>query len=116
MSAQAKVAALARRPGPLAGVLLLELCGDEPAGTFGTQILADLGATVVKVERLPAGEKEATSPKVPVPEGLAYFWGMNRNKLSLASSGRPIAAQNGIQKLVEGASESHRPSAQRNGP
>jgi crotonobetainyl-CoA:carnitine CoA-transferase CaiB-like acyl-CoA transferase len=84
VSAQSKVAELACRPGPLAGVLLLELCGDEPAGTFGTQILADLGATVVKVERLPGGDTEATSPKVPVPEALAYFWGMNRNKLSLA--------------------------------
>ncbi|MCC6533021.1 MAG: CoA transferase [Burkholderiales bacterium] len=84
MNCRDRVAELARRSGPLAGVLLLELCGDEPAGTFGTQILADLGATVVKVERLPGARPEALEPSAPVPEALAYFWGMNRNKLSLA--------------------------------
>jgi crotonobetainyl-CoA:carnitine CoA-transferase CaiB-like acyl-CoA transferase len=94
------VAELARRPGPLAGVLVLELCGDEPAGTFGTQILADLGATVVKIERIPATQTEAVTPRSPVPEGLAYFWGMNRNKLSLAMDLKARAGQRLLHQLA----------------
>jgi len=74
----------AQKSGPLAGTLVLELCGDEPSGTFGTQILADLGATVVKLERLPADELAPTDASAPLAEDIAYFWGLNRNKLSLA--------------------------------
>ena len=81
------VAALAPMPGgPLAGTLVLELCGDEPSGTLGTQILADLGATVIKLERLPAGGTAQSSlgHAGSVSEAVAYFWGLNRNKLSLS--------------------------------
>lgn len=83
------VAALAPMPdGPLAGTLVLELCGDEPSGTLGTQILADLGATVIKLERLPAtgsGQSAKDNAGVDsVTEAVAYFWGLNRNKLSLS--------------------------------
>ena len=84
MSLQDTISKLARRPGPLGGVLVLELCGDEPAGTFGTQMLADLGATVIKIERVPPDDPPPFTPRSPVPEAIAYFWGMNRNKLSLA--------------------------------
>lgn len=81
----AEIASLAPQSGPLAGTLVLELCGDEPSGTFGTQMLADLGATVVKVERPPPSEPEATSigPAGRVRPDIAYFFGLNRNKLSL---------------------------------
>jgi len=82
------IAALAGVDGPLAGLLVLELCGDEPSGTFGTQILADLGAAVVKIERPPEGEPPPTTPPPPPPDGpvprdIAYFFGLNRNKRSL---------------------------------
>lgn len=79
-------AALAKQDGPLGGILVLELCGDEPSGTFGTQMLADLGATVVKVERAPADEPAATAlaPGAKIPADIAYFFGLNRNKLSLS--------------------------------
>lgn len=79
------IAALAGVAGPLAGHLVLELCGDEPSGTFGTQILADLGATVLKIERPPEGEPPPTRlpADAPVPPAIAYFFGLNRNKRSL---------------------------------
>ena len=55
METAQKIAQLAPMPsGPLAGTLVLELCGDEPSGTLGTQILGDLGATVIKIERFGA--------------------------------------------------------------
>jgi crotonobetainyl-CoA:carnitine CoA-transferase CaiB-like acyl-CoA transferase len=79
------IAALAGRPGPLAGHLVLEMCGDEPSGTFGTQILADLGATVLKIERPPRDEPAPTAlaDGAPVPRDIAYAFGLNRNKRSL---------------------------------
>ena len=37
----ARVASLAGVDGSLRGILVLELCGDEPSGTFGTQMTPD---------------------------------------------------------------------------
>ncbi|MES2975157.1 MAG: CoA transferase [Pseudomonadota bacterium] len=79
------IARLAAVEGPLRGTLVLEFCGDEPSGTLGTQILADLGATVLKIERPPQGEPAP----IAEPEGgrvspaIAYAFGLNRNKRSL---------------------------------
>jgi crotonobetainyl-CoA:carnitine CoA-transferase CaiB-like acyl-CoA transferase len=95
------IAKLARRPGPLAGVLVLELCGDEPAGTFGTQMLGDLGATVIKIERVPAGDPAPHVPSSPVPEAIAYFWGMNRNKLSLTVDLKSEAGRALLHRLAK---------------
>ena len=80
------VAALATQVGPLAGTLVLEFCGDEPSGTLGTQILADLGATVLKIERTPADDPPPVVPMAEgqVPRSVAYAFGLNRNKRSLA--------------------------------
>jgi crotonobetainyl-CoA:carnitine CoA-transferase CaiB-like acyl-CoA transferase len=38
----------------------------------------------VKLERLPAGEPPPADASAPLAEDVAYFWGLNRNKLSLA--------------------------------
>ena len=97
------IAALAPRRGPLAGTLVLELCGDEPAGTMGTQILADLGATVIKLERLPNANTAPTPARSPVPEPLAYFWAMNRNKLSLSLDLKKDAGRDLLQRLARKA-------------
>jgi len=78
-----KIAELApMSSGPLAGILVLELCGDEPSGTLGTQILGDLGATVIKIERFGASRPDEEDDRLT--KDKAYFWGLNRNKLSLA--------------------------------
>ncbi len=95
----ALVAGLARRPGPLNGVLVLEMCGDEPAGTMGTQMLADLGATVIKLERI-GKDGAPTQPVSPVPEPLAYYWGMNRNKLSLSLDLKSDAGRQLLHQLA----------------
>ena len=92
------IAALACQNGPLAGTLVLEFCGDEPSGTLGTQILADLGATVLKVERPPAGDPAPITAVAPgrVPREVAYAFGLNRNKRSItidlkSAAGRELA-------------------------
>ena len=53
------------------------------AGPVCTQMLADHGADVVKIEP-PMGD-ETRDWGTPGPDGLtSYFWGLNRNKRSLS--------------------------------
>src|SRR4051794_22445949 len=75
-------------PGPLAGVRVLELARIL-AGPWAGQILADLGADVVKVERKGAGD-DTRGWGPPFVEGkdgkhlsAAYFHATNRGKRSI---------------------------------
>lgn len=66
----------------LEGVKVIEL-GQNLAGPFAGEILADLGATVVKVEK-PDGGDDARRWGPPVSaDASAAFHAMNRNKLSV---------------------------------
>ncbi len=75
-------------PGPLAGLRVLELARIL-AGPWAGQILADLGADVIKVERKGAGDDTRGwgPPFVPAVDGghlgAAYFHGTNRGKRSI---------------------------------
>jgi len=75
-------------PGPLAGLRVLELARIL-AGPWAGQILADLGADVIKVERKGAGDDTRGwgPPFVPAAAGghlgAAYFHGTNRGKRSI---------------------------------
>ena len=75
-------------PGPLAGVRVVELARIL-AGPWAGQILADLGADVIKVERKGAGDDTRSwgPPFVPAADGghlgAAYFHGTNRGKRSI---------------------------------
>jgi crotonobetainyl-CoA:carnitine CoA-transferase CaiB-like acyl-CoA transferase len=75
-------------PGPLSGLRVLELARIL-AGPWAGQILADLGADVVKVERKGAGDDTRGwgPPFVAAAEGghlgSAYFHGANRGKRSI---------------------------------
>ena len=76
-------------PGPLAGIRVLELARIL-AGPWAGQILADLGADVVKVERPGAGDDTRGwgPPFVPGADGkdmsAAYYHACNRGKRSVA--------------------------------
>ena len=105
MTAEA-IAALAKVDGPLRGTLVLELCGDEPSGTFGTQMLADLGAAVLKVERPPAADPEPTrppAPGAPLPRDVAYAFGLNRNKRSVCLDLKQDDGRNAFLDLARAA-------------
>ena len=66
------------QPGPLSGLLVADL-SRVLAGPFSTQILADMGAEVIKVES-PAGD-ETRSWRPPERDGVStYYLGINRNK------------------------------------
>ena len=70
-------------PLPLEGIIVADLT-QNVAGPYCTQILGDLGADVVKVERPGRGdETRAWAPPLWGPEG-ALFLSFNRNKRSLA--------------------------------
>lgn len=66
------------KPGPLSGLLVADL-SRVLAGPFSTQILADMGAEVIKVES-PIGD-ETRSWRPPERDGVStYYLGINRNK------------------------------------
>ena len=68
--------------GPLAGVVVADF-SRVLAGPYATMLLADLGATVVKVER-PHGGDDTRSWGPPWSDGLStYFQAVNRNKRSV---------------------------------
>ncbi|WP_120003457.1 CaiB/BaiF CoA transferase family protein [Nesterenkonia muleiensis] len=68
--------------GPLAGVVVLDL-SRVLAGPYATMLLADLGATVIKVES-PHGDETRTW-RPPESDGHStYFQSVNRNKWSIA--------------------------------
>lgn len=68
--------------GPLSGLKVIEM-GQNLAGPFAGEILADLGADVVKIEK-PGGD-DARSWGAPITENAsAVFHLMNRNKASVA--------------------------------
>jgi crotonobetainyl-CoA:carnitine CoA-transferase CaiB-like acyl-CoA transferase len=71
-------AADATTGGPLEGLLVADF-SRVLAGPFATQQLADLGATVVKVESPVGDETRAWAP--PERDGVStYYLGINRNK------------------------------------
>jgi crotonobetainyl-CoA:carnitine CoA-transferase CaiB-like acyl-CoA transferase len=101
----AGVAALAGVQGALSGILVLELCGDEPSGTLGTQILADQGATVVKIERPPQSDLAPTAQPNhgKVRADIAYMFGLNRNKRSMCLDLKDEAGLEVFKQLVRSA-------------
>ena len=70
--------------GPLAGVRILDL-SRILAGPFATQVLADLGADVIKVERPGSGDETRRWGPPFAPSGdAAYFFACNRGRRSVA--------------------------------
>ena len=76
--------------GPLAGIKVLDL-SRILAGPWATQVLADLGAEVIKVERPEGGDDTRTwgPPYLKDRDGRktsesAYFLSANRGKRSVA--------------------------------
>jgi crotonobetainyl-CoA:carnitine CoA-transferase CaiB-like acyl-CoA transferase len=75
--------AMSPHPGPLAGMRVLELAQIMAGPTCG-MMLADMGADVVKVEKLPGGD-DARSYREPSINGVsAPFLILNRNKRGIA--------------------------------
>ncbi|WFE34619.1 CoA transferase [Micromonospora sp. WMMD975] len=81
-AAQAGAATIRTPDGPLAGVRVLDLT-TFLSGPFATQILADLGAEVIKVEPF-GGDLSRSIPPHFVGDDSVYFLANNRGKRSIA--------------------------------
>ncbi|MGV6848883.1 MAG: CaiB/BaiF CoA transferase family protein [Marinibacterium sp.] len=106
MTAESEAGAGAAQ-GPLAGVKVLDL-SRILAGPTATQLLGDLGATVIKVENPATGGDDTRQwgpPFVANPDGSdsdlsAYFLSSNRNKRSVAIDITSPQGQAQIRRLA----------------
>lgn len=101
------------RPGPLESVRVLDLT-QNLAGPYGTMLLADLGADVIKVEPPGGDGTRATGPYTEEDGERAYggyFASVNRGKRSIALDLKDDADREVFLRLVPTADvvvESHR--------
>jgi crotonobetainyl-CoA:carnitine CoA-transferase CaiB-like acyl-CoA transferase len=85
--------------GPLAGVKVLELAQIMAGPTCG-MLLADLGADVIKVERLPGGDDTRAMSRPSVNGESAAFMAMNRNKRGIALNLKIPAARDALKRMA----------------
>jgi CoA:oxalate CoA-transferase len=93
--------ALGRRASLLSDVTVLDLT-TVLAGPFGSMILADLGATVVKIERLSGDPTREVAPYY-LGGDSAYFLSVNRNKLSMGVDLKSRDGRRVLERLVQGS-------------
>ncbi|MBW8270503.1 CaiB/BaiF CoA transferase family protein [Caldovatus aquaticus] len=88
--------------GPLKGLRVLDLTR-VLAGPTCTQILGDLGAEVIKIERPESGDdtRGFAPPFWPNTKESAYFLGANRNKLSVTLDIARPEGQAIVHRLLE---------------
>jgi crotonobetainyl-CoA:carnitine CoA-transferase CaiB-like acyl-CoA transferase len=89
--------------GPLAGLRVIDLT-HVMAGPTCTLMLADMGADVIKVERMGAGE-ESRGDTEPYNVGgvSSSFMMMNRNKRGVAIDLKSAGGRRVVQRLLAGA-------------
>jgi len=88
---------------PLAGVKVIELARIL-AGPWAGQLLADLGAEVIKVERPGSGDDTRSWGPPFAPDGsAAYFHGCNRGKSSVSIDLESAEGQERVRALVRDA-------------
>jgi crotonobetainyl-CoA:carnitine CoA-transferase CaiB-like acyl-CoA transferase len=88
--------------GPLAGLKVIEVSHIMAAPTCGL-MLADLGADVIKVERLPDGDDTRRTVPPTIEGESAAFLMMNRNKRGIALNLRSAEGRAVLHRLVERA-------------
>jgi len=87
-------------PGPLEGLKVIELSQIMAGPTCG-MLLADMGADVIKVERIPEGDDTRTYSEPSVNGESAAFMMMNRNKRSIALDLKTEGAKEVIRRLAK---------------
>ena len=90
------------RSGPLAGVKVLELAQIMAGPTCGT-LLADMGADVIKVEKIPGGDDSRRYAEPQINGESAAFMMLNRNKRSIALNLKTEGGREVLRRLVKDA-------------
>ena len=88
--------------GPLAGMRVLELA-QIMAGPTAGMMLADMGADVIKVEKLPGGDDSRTYREPRVNGVSAPFMILNRNKRGIALNLKLPAGRDILLRMVRDA-------------
>jgi crotonobetainyl-CoA:carnitine CoA-transferase CaiB-like acyl-CoA transferase len=91
----------ANRTGPLAGVRVIDLTS-MVMGPYCTQIMADMGADVIKVEP-PEGDTTRYISVGPAPGMSGVFANVNRGKRSVVLDLRSSAGKEALRALIERA-------------
>ncbi len=88
--------------GPLAGIKVVELAQIMAGPTCG-MLLADMGADVIKVEKLPGGDDTRAYAEPSVNGESAPFMILNRNKRGIAVNLKKPGGLEVVKKLLAGA-------------
>lgn len=92
----------ASSPGSLTGLRVVEV-GTSIAAPYGTQVLGDMGAEVIKVERTGTGDDTRSwAPPSWGEESIAYL-SFNRNKRSVALDYKTDEGREVLRKLIASA-------------
>ncbi|MEZ4713460.1 MAG: CoA transferase [Caldilineaceae bacterium] len=87
------------RSGPLAGLKVVEITHIMAGPTCGL-MLADMGADVIKVERLPRGDDTRRTIPPTIDGESAAFMMMNRNKRGVAINFRSQTGLDALRRLI----------------
>lgn len=89
-------------PGPLDGYRVIDITSIL-LGPYGTQLLGDMGADVIKVEAPPRGDSTRHLGKKRSDGMSGPFLNMNRNKRSVCLDLKQEAAKEALRRLIESA-------------
>ncbi len=91
-----------KEKGPLAGLKVIDL-SHVMAGPACSMLLADMGADVIKVEKLPGGDDARRMVPPTISGESAAFLIMNRNKRGIALDLKTEAGRKVLSRLLQGA-------------
>jgi len=91
-----------RTTGPLRDMKVIDL-SHIMAGPACSMLLADMGADVIKVERMPDGDDSRRMVPPTIADQSAAFLMMNRNKRGIALDLRTEGGHNVLSRLLENA-------------
>lgn len=88
--------------GPLSGLKVIELC-HVMAGPVCGLLLADMGADVIKVEKMPGGDDLRRTVPPKIGDEAASFMMMNRNKRGIAVNLKTDEGKKVVRRLLADA-------------